>query len=491
MSFHFYLLAACIPSAAALLNCLTLIPQYIMMRRKFEVSRLHIFNLLLSSVFCFAAGIIIGDVETSPNFLRDYVLPLACIDFIMFPVHKYLLHGPLRKIHSVHHSRTLDKLWFLDLYYINTLDGLLEHYLPVSLTIALNGRSFATSSKFAFLLLFFNMFSHSGIDPLEHKNHHNHKDSSYGIGILLDVFYEREMILQRLITNWLFIYAYYITPLSVSIPSWIAVSIIYHLYTFYQLRIKQTKDEHSRDVRSSTFWLYFYTLLHKLHIGKQIGIMNWGYANALESHIFTPEQFRVNMYHKVTEGLKKCQALLEVGCGNSHGLNMISNLADKTYGIDLCEENIKYGKQHFQQLILNVDDAITLKTCSSEAFDVVVNVESSHCYPEIEKFYDNVYRVLKPGGTFCYTDFASTDFWVKFPHLVSKFKITHEEDITKNVMVSSSLIHSYYKVKFRPFSYIPGLRCIFESFSNSPSSETYKQFSSGEYKYMMFKLVKE
>jgi len=39
----------------------------------------------------------------------------------------------------------------------------------------------------------------------------------------------------------------------------------------------------------------------------------------------------------------------------------------------------------------------------------VLNVESSHQYPNRQTFYNEVQRVLKPGGYFCYTDICHSE----------------------------------------------------------------------------------
>ena len=38
-------------------------------------------------------------------------------------------------------------------------------------------------------------------------------------------------------------------------------------------------------------------------------------------------------------------------------------------------------------------------------FDAAVNVEASHCYPDVPRFFVEVRRVLRPGGHFLYADF--------------------------------------------------------------------------------------
>ena len=37
--------------------------------------------------------------------------------------------------------------------------------------------------------------------------------------------------------------------------------------------------------------------------------------------------------------------------------------------------------------------------------DVVMNIESSHCYPNIEEFFKGVHFMLKDNGVFVYADF--------------------------------------------------------------------------------------
>ncbi|GIS42930.1 MAG: hypothetical protein Ct9H90mP15_09700 [Candidatus Neomarinimicrobiota bacterium] len=42
----------------------------------------------------------------------------------------------------------------------------------------------------------------------------------------------------------------------------------------------------------------------------------------------------------------------------------------------------------------------------NDSYDVIINVESSHCYPSIPQFLSEVKRVLKPGGFFAWTEFV-------------------------------------------------------------------------------------
>src|ERR1700690_3091246 len=42
-------------------------------------------------------------------------------------------------------------------------------------------------------------------------------------------------------------------------------------------------------------------------------------------------------------------------------------------------------------------------------FDVVINVEASHCYPNFPRFLSEVARVLRHGGHFLYADFRFSE----------------------------------------------------------------------------------
>ena len=43
-----------------------------------------------------------------------------------------------------------------------------------------------------------------------------------------------------------------------------------------------------------------------------------------------------------------------------------------------------------------------------DSFDAVINIESSHTYPNFSRFLAEVARVLRPGGHFLYTDVRNT-----------------------------------------------------------------------------------
>ena len=75
------------------------------------------------------------------------------------------------------------------------------------------------------------------------------------------------------------------------------------------------------------------------------------------------------------------------------------------------------------------------------SFDVVINVESSHCYTQFGNFLSEVQRVLRPGGHFMYTDFRITkDIMNVRNHLnATDLEIVLYEDISSNVVKALDL----------------------------------------------------
>lgn len=104
------------------------------------------------------------------------------------------------------------------------------------------------------------------------------------------------------------------------------------------------------------------------------------------------------------------RSVLEVGCGMGEGLNFLSRIVDpkSMTGLDLSAAAVERAKAKLERglrLRYIQGDAEDLPF-EDDSFDVVINVESSHNYPDLGGFLDEVARVLKPGGYFSYLDIS-------------------------------------------------------------------------------------
>ena len=123
------------------------------------------------------------------------------------------------------------------------------------------------------------------------------------------------------------------------------------------------------------------------------------------------------------------------------------------------------------------------------SFDGVVNVESSRCYPDVPKFFREVRRVLRPKGSFYYTDMR----WQKdMPKLIDQineagFILEKELNITANVAKALD-IDSHRREKLM-LERVPKIFLSnFRQFAGIKGTERYNTFASGEMQYWSFLL---
>ncbi len=96
--------------------------------------------------------------------------------------------------------------------------------------------------------------------------------------------------------------------------------------------------------------------------------------------------------------------VLEVGCGRGGGGAYVAEhfRVSRLTGLDFSGAAIRFARAHHADPRLRFvrGDAENLPFPDAW-FDAVLNVESSHCYPDVPRFTSEVARVLRPGGQSC------------------------------------------------------------------------------------------
>ncbi len=126
-----------------------------------------------------------------------------------------------------------------------------------------------------------------------------------------------------------------------------------------------------------------------------------------------PNRGCIQLYHHVaTQADLGGKKILEVSCGHGGGASWLTRtLRPANYtGLDLNATGIRFCRRRHQVdgLSFVQGDAENLPF-ADQAFDAVLNVEASHCYPRFPRFLTEVARVLRPGGNFLYADFRFRD----------------------------------------------------------------------------------
>src|SRR5437016_3904726 len=196
----------------------------------------------------------------------------------------------------------------------------------------------------------------------------------------------------------------------------------------------------------------WYQTLVVLDRGREITFMNYGYAdldpNANEISLNDGEQanrFCIQLYHHVAGAVDLTgKDVLEVGSGRGGGASYIArHLKPRSMvGIDLSDKAVEFCNHHYSTdgLSFSQGDAENLPLADN-TFDAVVNLESSHCYGSMERFLSEVYRVLRPGGYFLFSDHRNQDKidLLRKQLAESGLKLERETDITPNVVKALEL----------------------------------------------------
>jgi ubiquinone/menaquinone biosynthesis C-methylase UbiE len=183
--------------------------------------------------------------------------------------------------------------------------------------------------------------------------------------------------------------------------------------------------------------------------------MNYGYA-PLPGEVWTgpsdgdyDEQRGLDLYWRIATSGPRGAALegldlLEIGSGRGGGAAFVARTLAPSHltGVDFAAAsatlaNERYGSQ--SNLSFAQGDAEALALAGS-AFDVVLNIESAHCYASVPRFLDGAARVLRPGGALLFAGFASRTGGA-YERLVDALggcplDLVRIDDITPNILAS-------------------------------------------------------
>lgn len=151
-----------------------------------------------------------------------------------------------------------------------------------------------------------------------------------------------------------------------------------------------------------------------------------------------PEHYCLRLYeHAVRDTDLRGKRVLEVSCGRGGGASFLfAQRGIASYvGIDLSPENIRIARARDDGPDFRLGNAQALEL-PDRSFDVVINIEASHLYDDRKAFFAEVWRVLEPGGTFCYVDGCWADDDCTRDLLDARFELIERREITDNVIAA-------------------------------------------------------
>ena len=249
-------------------------------------------------------------------------------------------------------------------------------------------------------------------------------------------------------------------------------------------------------------WQLWHKLLIRYDKEGTVNFMNYGY-NGLngERNIFLYEEdelnrFCIQLYDRVVRNNDlKDKDVLEVGSGRGGGASYIARYySPNSYtGLDISDRLINFCNGYYETPCLQFTRGeAENQPFGEKTFDVVINVESARCYGNLNKFFREVNRVLKPGGHFLLADMIKKEEVREMHNRIQQegFQIESKANITNNV-INALGKDSHRRVKLIT-TLVPGfLRSAFKQFAGTEGTVRYDSFINGKYEYWVFKLNKK
>ena len=230
--------------------------------------------------------------------------------------------------------------------------------------------------------------------------------------------------------------------------------------------------------------------------------MNYGYAGAAAGgHTVAldaaeeTERYCHQLYHRVVSGFDLAgRDVVEVSCGRGGGAAFLHRkFKPRTMtGIDIAHAAVDFCRRVHRDPGLRYlqGDAEDLPLFDGSA-DALVNVEASFCYADIERFFSEVRRVLRPGGLFLYTDLRRREevAGLEVSLRRSGLDLLECEDITGNVLRALAL-DARRRVSVVEVNVPWFARHAWRTFAGAPGTRIPSLLGDGRMRYLRYVLRK-
>ncbi len=248
------------------------------------------------------------------------------------------------------------------------------------------------------------------------------------------------------------------------------------------------------------FFKIWYWYVSNIDKNAEVLFMNYGYSSPDQNVSLKPKdeinRYSIQLYHHMAAAVDlNGKSLLEVGSGRGGGLSYVAENfgLETTKGVDLNERAANFCNKYYsiKGLSFMQGDAQNL-AIEDHSFDAILNVESSHRYPDFKQFLAEVNRVLKPGGHFLFTDFRydwEMDELNKDLDALG-FKKLSSELITENVVAALDFDDERRRNLIKKLA-PKMLHGVALNFAGCKDSETYNWFAERKYEYFSYVFRKD
>lgn len=249
-------------------------------------------------------------------------------------------------------------------------------------------------------------------------------------------------------------------------------------------------------------WRACYELLAARVRRPEWAFMNYGYAPLVDDApplVLEPEdesdRLSIGLYEQaIGATVLAGRDVLEVGSGRGGGSSYVARYhrPRRTVGLDFSAAAVALSRRHrtADGLEFVHGDAQSMPFPDA-SFDVVLTIESSHCYGSVPQFLAEVHRVLRPGGVLLFADFRAAD---DVPALLGMLRsagleLREHADVTANVVAALRLDDARKAALIE--AWLPRVaHPLMRRFAALEGSRGFEAFAAARTRYLSAQLVK-
>jgi len=246
-------------------------------------------------------------------------------------------------------------------------------------------------------------------------------------------------------------------------------------------------------------WRWWYGRLAKKFTQRSWTFMNYGYEQEEGTAALTldpddeADRLCVQLYEQVVANVAlQGRDAVEVGSGRGGGASYLARThrPARYTGVDFSANAVALCRSthaSVTNLTFVTGDAEHLPLPDASC-DVVINVESSHCYGDVEQFFAEVARVLRPSGHFAYADFRAAADMDKLAATLATMpgcSVLEHVDITDRVL-AALVTDDARKRRLIDEIIPPRLRPVFGEFAGLSGGQVFTAFAKREMVYHRF-----
>lgn len=164
--------------------------------------------------------------------------------------------------------------------------------------------------------------------------------------------------------------------------------------------------------------------------------------------------YRNYLYEKIVKKFNTKSRYLLIGVGTGYFLKRLEAMGFKGSALDISKESVAIAKANTDRKKTDIKIGDILKTKSIKKFDLIFSFEVLEHIKDDQKAINNIYKLLKSGGSFLFSVPAHMSKWGKMDDMGGHFRRYEREEIIKKLKISGFKISKIWTFGFPILNFV-------------------------------------